>query len=138
MAKTTLGIAVIDCLFQPFIRQIVPSLKQVHLEHRFNSARLTTFLVMVIVRLHHRHYFIPRRNLIHAFKKLFPLSFTLALAILYVCPLISSSSRYSTIISGTLSEFNQRLHRVMMLPSMSHSTKQSFVKAILIYMLKTL
>ena len=40
---------------------------------------------MVVVRLNHGHYFVPRRDLIHAIQKRLPLSLALALAVLYVC-----------------------------------------------------
>ena len=79
------GIAVVDRIFQRFIGKIVPSLEQIHPKHRFDPACLPPFLVVVVVRLNHSHYFIPRRDLIHALKKLFPLGLTLAIAVLYIC-----------------------------------------------------
>ena len=79
------GIAVVDRVFQCFIREIVPGLKQIHPEHGLDPPRFATALVLVIVWLNHGHHFIPRCDRIHALKKFFPLRLPLALAVLYIC-----------------------------------------------------
>ena len=79
------GIAVVDRIFQPLVREVVPCLKQVHPEHGLDPSRFAAFLVVVVIRLNHGHHFIPWRDRIHALKKFFPLRLPLALAIFYIC-----------------------------------------------------
>ena len=106
------GVTIVDCIFQSFIRNNLSNLEQIHPKQGFNSSSLPAALIVVIVRLNHRNDF----DLVHAFEKLFSLSFPLAIAILDICEICLSlhvihPQIHFIILPGARHLFNQCLPR---------------------------
>ena len=78
------GIAVIDRVLHPLIREGEPALQQVHPQHDLDLNRRTAPLSGWIVRDDQRYPFIPWNNLIHDLQKFFPLCLLFPTAVFHI------------------------------------------------------
>ena len=91
------GIAVVDRVLNRLVRQVEPRRQQVHPEHYLNATRRTATVILVVVRLDHRHDLIPRRDRVHRLKKFVPLRLPLPHRVLQVRETLLLLHRYHSL-----------------------------------------
>ena len=67
-------VAVVDRVLHCLVRQVEPCRQQVHSEHDLYAPRTPTQVILVVVRLDHRHDLSQRRDRVHRLKEFIPAS----------------------------------------------------------------